>query len=502
MAQNVTLYNLLISCPGDVKTEVALIESAVEEFNELYAEPLGITIKTRHWSKSSYAQSGGKPQALLNAQFVNKCDAAVAILWTKFGSPTEEYDSGTEEEVEIMLQSGKQVFMYFSDKPIPPSQVNSDSYKKIQAFREKYKDRGVYFTYSSDEEFKKLFFAHLSLYFLSDKKAKETTDNRCSELKLLGIDQNGKLSETASVYPFQLNSDTTMQEYLDSIRVLFQEISELNVGKRSPVSNSFFTGLDFSTPVEIDEDERTFITAIGEQMKMDIPDGFFDLGNLKKDPLTSNPLNGPSLKGTPEEIQKYKRIKELHRTVSNALEWAPVEKAFSDKKCLRLAIQNCGKAIDEDVEITFWLPQKSLLTLPEFPQFKNREKGYLLNDCDMDVLFGIKSTAEYIEYSESQKSKLLRHNSHSYGLPGYIPDYTDDFAAKLNRVFSYSIYPDEDKYIIKLKVDYIKHNTTVAFPSILFIKDEFPEIPYTITSKNNPDVVKGALKISNCNLKQ
>ena len=36
MAQNVTLYNLLVSCPGDVKAEVALIESAVDEFNELY----------------------------------------------------------------------------------------------------------------------------------------------------------------------------------------------------------------------------------------------------------------------------------------------------------------------------------------------------------------------------------------------------------------------------------------------------------------------------------
>ena len=71
MAQNVTLYNLLISCPGDIKEEVTLIEAAVDEFNELYTETLGITIKTRHWSKSSYAQSGGKPQALLNEQFVN-----------------------------------------------------------------------------------------------------------------------------------------------------------------------------------------------------------------------------------------------------------------------------------------------------------------------------------------------------------------------------------------------------------------------------------------------
>ena len=88
-----------------------------------------------------------------NEQFVNKCDAAVAIFWTKFGSPTDEYGSGTEEEIERMLQSGKQVFMYFSDKSIQPSQMNSGGYEKIQAFREKYKDRGIYFTYSSDEEF-------------------------------------------------------------------------------------------------------------------------------------------------------------------------------------------------------------------------------------------------------------------------------------------------------------------------------------------------------------
>lgn len=51
------------------------------------------------------------------------------------------------------------------------------------------------------------------------------------------------------------------------------------------------------------------------------------------------------------------------------------------------------------------------------------------------------------------------------------------------------------KYIVKLKVDYIKHNTTVAFPTILFVKNEIDEIPYKITSKNNPDVVEGCIKV-------
>ena len=495
MSQSVTLHNLLISCPGDVKAEVALIESVIEEFNELFAEPLGITIKTRHWSKSSYAQSGGKPQTLLNEQFVTKCDAAVAIFWTKFGSPTEEYGSGTEEEIEIMLQSGKQVFMYFSDKPISPSQMNSEGYKKIQAFREKYKDRGVYFTYSSDDEFKKLFFAHLSMHFLSDKKAKENLSDRRSELKLLGIAENGKLSEEASVYRFELNTETSMGEYINSIRTMYQEIAGITVGKRVPVTNSLLSGFNFSSPVDIEDDEREFITSVAEQLELELPEDFFDLGNLGKDSLTSNFMTGPTLKGSSDEIRKYELIKELHETISKALEWAPIEKAFDGKNCLKLAIQNCGKAIDEDVEITFRMPQKSLLTLTEFPRFKNREMGYLLNDCEMDILFGIESTAEYIKYANSQKSENSHYSGHSYGLPGYVPDYNDDFVAELNDVFCYSIYADGDNYIVKLKVDYIKHNTTVAFPSILFIKEAITEIPYKITSRNNPDVVEGTLKV-------
>jgi len=491
MAQNVVLYNLLISCPGDVQGEVKLIEDAVGEFNELYAEPLGITIQTRHWSKSSYAQSGGKPQALLNEQFASKCDAAVAIFWTRFGTPTDEYGSGTEEEIEIMLQSGKQVFMYFSDKSCPPSQVDDEGYKRVRAFREKYKDKGVYFTYSTDEEFRKLFLAHLSMYFLSDKRVKAIASERCSGLKLLGIDENGKLSEDASIYQFRPNTNITMEEYMDSIRAMYQEIAGMNVGRRTSISAGPF----LYQPADINEEEKEFITSMAKILELELPEDFFDLGNLSKNPLSSDFLTGPRLEGSADEIRKYEKIQELQETISDALKWARVEEAFSDKRCIKLAIQNCGKAIDEDVEITVEIPQKSLLTLDEFPQFSNKTMGYLLNECAMDVLFGISSTAEYLEYSESQKNSSPYYRSSSHGLPGIIPDYSGDFKAELDDIFCYSIYPSGDNYILKLKVDYIKHNTSVAFPSVLFLTDEITGIPYKITSKSNPDIVEGTLKI-------
>lgn len=321
-----------------------------------------------------------------------------------------------------------------------------DGYEKIQAFRDKYKDKGIYFTYSSDEEFKKMFFAHLSMHFLTEKRVSETANEYRSELKLLGIDETGRLTEEAVVCPFVLNAEITMKEYITSIKNMYQEISDMNVGGRSVTANTFFAG--FTSPVDIDEDEKEFITAVAEQLERKLSDSFFELGNLNQDTLTSNLLSGPKLNGTSEEKQKYWKIKRLHETISKALEWAPVEKAFSGMNCIKLAIQNCGKAIDEDAEIMFEVPKESLLTLGEFPKFNNAEIGYLLTDCDMSILFGIEGTSEYIEYSESEQNGRTSYGARPYGLPGYVPDYSDDFTDEIKDVFCYGFYSSEDKYIV------------------------------------------------------
>ena len=135
--------------------------------------------RTRFWEKSSFSQSGGKPQSLLNKQFVNDCDAAVAIFWSRFGTKTDAYGSGTEEEISIMLDSGKQVFMYFSDKPLPLSEHKPEEYDRIREFKAKYKDKGIYYTYKTDTEFEELFFSHLCLFFLGEISAEQAKLKRC-----------------------------------------------------------------------------------------------------------------------------------------------------------------------------------------------------------------------------------------------------------------------------------------------------------------------------------
>ena len=156
----ITAYDLLISCPGDVNQFIDIIRECVDNFNRVYGNINNMEIATKHWSTDSYPQSGDKPQELLNKQFVRECDAAVAIFWTKFGTPTDKYGSGTEEEIEEMLSSNKQVFMYFLDAPINPSNVDMEQYKKVQAFKEKYKDRGIYFIVKDEHELRQLVTNH------------------------------------------------------------------------------------------------------------------------------------------------------------------------------------------------------------------------------------------------------------------------------------------------------------------------------------------------------
>ena len=499
MPRNVVQYDLLISCPGDITSEISIIEDAVLQFNTQFSDALGISIRTKHWRKNSYAQSGGKPQALLNEQFVNDCDAAVAVLWTRFGTPTDEYGSGTEEEVEIMLSSGKQVFMYFSDKPLSPSQLNEESYKKVQAFRDKYKDRGIYFTYSSDDEFEKLFFAHLSQYFLSEKRVAEVKGERHSELKIVGIDQSQHISDNAPFIRFVPNTKMTRSRYLEKIRALFDDISARKLEKRieMPEKIAKYT-LAFKKPVEISESEQKIICSVADQLGINIAEDFFTLGNLSQSTMTSNIMGGAPITGTKAEEDKYDAIQELLETISNALEWAPIECAFTDKKCLKLALQNCGTDVDEDIEISLTIPKGSLLPISEFPKFNNDKMGYLLNDCNMSEIFGICSTSMYSDYDSSivTSRRFSPRVSMPSIFPGHTPDYSSDFESELADVFCYSCFDEGEKYIVKLKYDYIKHNTTIAFPSVIFVKEPFESIPYTITSKNSPEVVSGEIKVT------
>ena len=162
----VTVYDLLLSCPGDVLDLKDTITECVKSFNASIGEVNNIRIELKHWSTDSFSQSGDKPQNILNRQFVDDCDLCVALLGIRFGTPTDNYDSGTEEEIEKMLEQNKQVFLFFVERNVDPSEIDLEQYKKVQEFKNKYTDKGVYTVVKSADELRSKFQNALSLYFI------------------------------------------------------------------------------------------------------------------------------------------------------------------------------------------------------------------------------------------------------------------------------------------------------------------------------------------------
>ncbi|RCX19505.1 hypothetical protein DFR58_103252 [Anaerobacterium chartisolvens] len=472
MAKNVIQYDLLISCPGDIQREIDIIKEVVEQFNELYSDPLGINIRSRHWSKSSYAQSGDKPQELLNKQFVKDCDAAIAIFWTRFGTPTDRYGSGSEEEIEIMLDAGKQVFMYFSEKPITPSSIDDKQYVKVNEFKDRYKGRGLYFTYSSDEDFRKLFFAHLSQYFLILPKITELVSKARPQLKLKSV-YEGQLYEDAYIGKFILNSDKDSKAMQEKILKLFSKISQNKLGSYHNLENSILG--TFYKAVEISDVTKECIRFFAGYMKIEIADDFFNLGHLRENHLSTPTIlgRGRTFEGTDAESKKYDNIITLEKAINELLNWIPIEKCFENLSCIQFLLSNEGTTFDEDIDIELEFESGTLLHHKQLPLPEEGSLEYACNDCSLAELFGINGTALFMDYDSSRKP--LNHPvSSSVPMSGYSflsRDYVEDYKENLDDVFEYDYYQSDSSCIVKLHIDYIKQHTVVAFPTPIFVTE-------------------------------
>ena len=187
MAKDIKVYDLLISCPSDVSEYVEMLEKEVNHFNNFFGRKNNIIVRTRHWSKDSYSEFGNQPQELLNKQIVDSSDMALGVFWTRFGTPTENYGSGTEEEIERMLSMGKQVFLYFLDKPLSPSKIDQEQYKKILLFKDKHKSEGIFFTIQDEKALVNKFRENLELYFDSITRGEEFKKSS-SQKEILWVD--------------------------------------------------------------------------------------------------------------------------------------------------------------------------------------------------------------------------------------------------------------------------------------------------------------------------
>lgn len=527
--KGITAYDLLISCPGDVIEYVDIIRECIENFNRYIGQLNNAEIVAKHWSTDSYPQSGDKPQELLNEQFVRDCDAAIAIFWTRFGTPTDKYGSGTEEEIEEMLAAKKQVFMYFLDAPVEPSKIDHEQHQKVIKFRDKYKDRGIYSTIKSTDEFKTLFSNHLTMHFLP-LMSNETPiigSPKSPNLEIACV-ADGEIIDSFGISQTNLLESRLLKEkkstIINTIYSLNQNtlpprdtpliidkneneqkienfIVSDNIQKllKANISTTNISQADFPS------EKRDTIIAFAQNNNISISNEFWNVGNLTKSSSVLLPIyrNRTSYTGTDAEKERYNSLENLYWDIKEYDEYYSFFSTIDSINLTELVIANKGTSFDEDIDVKLIFPQNTIMSIDDLPIPEINIIEHLSELDFVEHIFKIKESAKIDSYAYYPIRQHLYSDmlpSNPLNQPTASEEYEDNKLRHhyaLEQVFCYKEFKTKDSDILSFHITYLKHNTAMAFPSVLLFK-QIPEyMEYEITSKHIAEIIKGKITFKN-----
>ncbi|MEY8750222.1 hypothetical protein [Alkalicoccobacillus gibsonii] len=511
MPRATTTYSVLLSCPSDVNEEQSIIKECIEQFNEQFGEHHSINLKYKHWSKDSYPKQGDRPQAILNEQIVHDSDLAVAIFWTKFGSPTGEFDSSTEEEIDILVNSDKQVFLYFSKKPITPDDIDGEQYQKVKDYKDRNSGKGIYSEFSSTEDLRKIFYIHLTKYFMREVfEVDRVIENKKpkNKLSIKGI-ENNKFQSKPNIFSLPAKKLFDLNRYKDEIYPIVQKINEFDEEfnyesyegeKENNLPNNL--GLSFlqGKKVQISESTYTEIKKFAETEEIDLNDSFFDLGNLKltPDPLPGNG-SGYSYRGEKGLKTKYFDILEINSLIKKDAVLPSLVSSMSEYYYTSLVLSNEESDYDEEIDVKLIIPEKfnhiEFITASNFV----KPRAPIIGDMkELANIFIPEKTHKADEYSDRYYGIAPPIGIPQVGLypqqpskSEIIEEETREFVSNLEETFDYEVY--ENNRVIRFMQKSIKSNYATLFPSMVVLSGEIEEIDYEIRSKNSSGISKGTI---------
>lgn len=181
----------MVGAPSDVESEVKIAFDVILNWNYINAASHNLVLLPSHWSIDSYPTLSHKPQKAIDKQLVEKSDLLICIFGSKLGTPTDDYISGTVEEIEEHRKANKPVMVFFS-KNIDKTKTNAEQVSKLMTFQEEMYNQGLCAEFNDFDDFKTKLKDKLALcvndnFFgfrvLDDETIKLTPDKNTSILK-------------------------------------------------------------------------------------------------------------------------------------------------------------------------------------------------------------------------------------------------------------------------------------------------------------------------------
>lgn len=510
MPTEITRYDIVLSCPTDVEVEKEIIQSVIEDFNRTIGNNLNITLNLKHWSTDSYAQSGGPAQELLNQQFIDDSDMIICIFWGRMGTPTEAYESGTAEEMQKAIEKGKQVFLYFSNAPISPRNLDGEQFERVQAFEKKVQDmKSVYYkNYNNIEDFKNTITTDLNLYFLNMQQAEKDNLSNQNTIKsnlVVSGTEHKKIIENLSSYKNYGNFQKIIKKIKTDIVDNITQINEIKLIPKTIVNeldtndSSLKTALSLmkKRKYQYSDEYISVITNFAETESVELNEDFFEVGDLEKQEnlMYISGMNSRStLIGSDEAKLKQEKINTLLFDIYEYLDWVEYSVQFKEINFIRLALSNKGTIFESDITVTLKFPSSGYI-----PFSRTRAPGQYIIDGVIEHEFisrgfGDFNSVEVSAYTYPVPYPVNQTMPKIPNFPGHStrPTYDElkeDYYEIHEKLECFEEYEDEGFIIQKYHFDELKQHTSISFPIVLLFDDSCSnlKIDYEIISKNNPE---------------
>ena len=175
MSYDAKIYKVFIASPSDVAKERNVVRNVISRWNAINAESQGAVLLPVGWDTHSAPDSGKIAQDYINEEILDKCDILIGIFWSKVGSPTKNFDSGTIEEITRHVSSRKLAMLYFSKKSLPPD-VDTEQLNKVREFKKIYQGGPLYGEFESEYDLFEKLYDHIQIK-MKEGKFRSTRDS-------------------------------------------------------------------------------------------------------------------------------------------------------------------------------------------------------------------------------------------------------------------------------------------------------------------------------------
>jgi hypothetical protein len=227
MGFQANVLKVMIASPGDVAIERDIITEELYRWNNANAVSRGLILQPVKWETHSSPQMGAHPQNILNERLLLDADIVVGIFGTRIGTATNEFISGSVEEIKKHVAAGKLAMLYFSHVPVDPNSIDQKQWAALQGFKEECRAGGLYAEFGSHEQLRTEFGHHLAIElnwpnFLwltrpdveIEPRDPELNDDETRLLSATASDQNGQvlIGTNSSGFYVQTNGENFVED--------------------------------------------------------------------------------------------------------------------------------------------------------------------------------------------------------------------------------------------------------------------------------------------------